>query len=193
MSRVQDFGPAPLDEPNAYPGMWPTGAVMVDQDEVVPILSPLPALMSEQGRTAVMAYGANACPAQLARKELPGQVVLTPTVLRNHLVVYADHVTAYGAVPATVVRWPGASCSVFVLWLTPAQHLALDVTEGGRCDRVLLPTDHGLVVAYRARTGFTASAMRQPIRLAAVSCSGQGLPPAMSQAELGLHRRAMAG
>ncbi|CAN5443423.1 hypothetical protein BH23ACT9_BH23ACT9_40190 [soil metagenome] len=191
MSRVQDFGPAPLDEPDAYPGTWPTGPVIIDGDRVLPLAEDADPAAGD--RTPIVAYGSNACPAQIARKALPGPVLLTPAILRNHIVVYAGHVTLYGAVPATVARWPGASTEVFLAWLTPQQHLVIDGSEGGNYDRVLLPTADGLVVGYRGRTGFTMAGRRLPVRVAGVHSEGRSLPAEMTQVQVRLHRRAMAG
>lgn len=191
MSRVQDFGPAPLDEPDAYPGAWPTGAVVVDGAAVVPLGDVVGAILAD--RTPVVAFGADACPAHLARDGVNGPVVLTPTVLRNHLVVYARHLTDYGAVPATVARWPGASSHVFLAWLTPGQVAGIRRSAAGDHDRVMLPTSDGLVAAHRSRTGYTLTARRLPVRVAGILCNGPSLPPAMTQIEVRLLRRAVAG
>ncbi len=175
---IADYGPAPLDVPEVYPGLWPAGAVMVQGTKVTPV--PLPA--DTTGLTPILAIGSNACPAQLHRKAM-GSVLLTPTVLRNHLVVYAAHVTSYGAVPATVLRWPGASSDVFISWLADDQHLRMDTSEGGNYDRVMLPTSAGLVPGYRAHTGLFCCEGR-PVRLAAVRAEGDGLPLALTQTEV---------
>ncbi len=179
MRHIEDYGPAPLDVPEVYPGLWPRGAVTVVGVEVTPV--PLPT--DTTGRSPVIALGSNANPAQLHRKRIGGVVLLTPTVLHNHLVVYAGHVTRYGAVPATVVRWPGARCEVFLSWLTPDQHRTMDDSEDGNYDRVMLPTDDGLRPGYRASTG-TFRQAGQVVRLASVRARGPGLPPAMDQSQV---------
>lgn len=192
VSRVQDFGPAPLDEPDAYPGVWPSGPVVVDGAAVVPLGDVAGAML--QGRIPFVAYGADACPAHIARTALHGPIVLTPTVLRNHLVVYAGHLNAYGALPATVARWPGASTQVFIAWLTEQQQDRTHRSDVSQADdRIMLPTSDGLVAAHRPRTGFTLASRKLPVRVAGISCEGQSLPPAMTQAEVRLHRRAVAG
>lgn len=179
MRHISDYGPAPLDDPGVYPGTWPVGAVLVTGADVTPV----PRRADTSGRTPVLAVGSNACPAQLHRKRLDGPVLLTPTVLRNHLVVHAGHVTSYGAVPATVVRWPGAACEVFLSWLTPAQHIQMDTSEDGNYDRVLLPTTEGMVPGYRARTGLFRH-LGRVVPLATVRSTGAGMPPAMTQLEI---------
>lgn len=191
MTRVQDYGPAPLDEPDAYPGTWPTGSVVVEGQSVTPFDASAAGLLA--GRTPIVAYGANACPAQLVRKALGGPVVLTPTTLRNHLVVYARQMSADGLLPGTVARWPGASTQVFLTWLTSHQQRLMDLSEGGAHHRVMLPTTDGLVAAYRSRTGFTLVGRRLPVRVAGIVSRGRSLPPAMTQSQVLVHRRAAAG
>lgn len=178
--RVTDYEPAPIDQPMAYPGLWPTGPVMVAGDDVLPVGVDAPT----GDRVPILAVGSNACPAQIRRKALGGSVLLTPAVLRNHLVVYAGHQTTYGAVPATVIRWPGARCEVFLTWLTPLQHTAMDLTEGGNYHRVMLPTENGMVVGYRATTSLTRDTDGQPIRVAGIQAHGRGLPTALTQAQV---------
>ncbi len=57
----------------------------------------------------------------------------------------------------------------------------------------MLPTADGLVAAYRSRTGFTLIGRRLPVRVAGISCQGQALPPAMTQAQVRMHRHAATG
>ncbi|CAN5632421.1 hypothetical protein BH24ACT15_BH24ACT15_25170 [soil metagenome] len=139
-----------------------------------------------------MAVGSNACPAQLRRKELD-EVVLTPVSVHNHLVVYAGHTTSYGAVPSTITRWPGAACAVFLIWLSEQQHQALDVTEGGNYDRVLLPTDVGLMPGYRARSGLSVTPDGQPVPVDTVTISAEGLPQTMTQHQISALRLDLTG
>ena len=64
------------------------------------------------GRRPLLAYGANASPAVLARKLAPLSEVPLP-VLRAELtdfdVVYSAHIAANGAVPSTLQRSPAPS------------------------------------------------------------------------------------
>lgn len=84
------------------------------------------------GRTPLLAYGANASPAVLARKlaELPP----TPLpVLRAELddfdVVYSAHISPYGAVPSTLQRSPGTTVPVFLAYPNVEQLEQLSTTE----------------------------------------------------------------
>jgi len=87
----------------------------------------------------VLAYGANASPEALERK-LPGaRVAALAGRLRGWRVVHSAHVSPYGAVPATLVREPGAEVDVHVLLLEESR-ARLDASEPNyRC-----VTLHGL-------------------------------------------------
>ncbi|MEE8602344.1 hypothetical protein [Euzebya tangerina] len=178
-----DFGPAPLDAPAVYPGRWPGGPVEVTHDQVVPLRRPLDPLQ-KMGRTPVLAIGSNACPAQLQRKSLGDLVYLTPVTIRNHVIVYAGHLTRYGAVPATPMRWAGARSEVFIAWLTQGQQITMDQSENGNYQPVLIPTEAGPMAAYRAVTGILQDDAGHAIRLASVTTHGPNLPRAMTQAEV---------
>jgi hypothetical protein len=193
MAAVVDFGPPPLGDPTVYPGAWPTVPVHLDGQDVHPLPVETAALLGISGRTALLAFDHLACPAHLATLALPGPVLLTPTSLRNHLVVHSATVTPSGVVRATIARWPGATSQAVLLWLTAEQHRLIDEVEGAQADRVVLPTADGLVAAYRPRAGFTTSGHRLPVPVAGVACTGPGLPPAMTQAEVRRHREALAG
>lgn len=83
------------------------------------------------GRTPLVAYGSNAAPGTLARK-LRGDADPLPLVraeLAGFDVVYSAHVSAYGAVPATLRRSPATVVSVFVAFPTSGQLRALSATE----------------------------------------------------------------
>ncbi len=76
----------------------------------------------------LLAYGANASPEALERK-LPGaRVAALAARLHGWAVVHSAHVSPYGAVPATLVRDPGAEADVHVL-LVEEGRARLDATE----------------------------------------------------------------
>lgn len=177
--RVQDYEPAPLDDPTAYPGQWPAGPVVLEGDRVIPV----PATAATAGRAPMLAIGSNACPAQLRRKGLRGPILLLPTVLRNHLVVYAGHVTTYGSVPATLVRWPDARAMVFSIWLNPRQRAQLDASEGGNYEPVTVHTSAGQMPAYRAHTGVLRTLDDRPVPLASIIADAPAMPRALAQDE----------
>ena len=114
-------------------------------------------------------------------------------MLRNHVVVYAGHTTRYGAVPATVLRWPGAHSCVFITWLTDTQQIQMDLSENTNYERVSLPTDEGVIPGYRALTGIFRGPGKKPVRLASVRTTGPALPPAMTQTELWSTRTSAVG
>ena len=84
------------------------------------------------GRRPLLAYGANASPAVLARRlaDLP-QVPLP--VLRAELadfdVVYSAHIAPFGAVPSTLQRSPGTTAPVYIAYPTAEQEDLLTATE----------------------------------------------------------------
>src|SRR5688500_942665 len=95
---------------------------------------PLPA-----GRP-LLAYGANASPERLASKLGPdARVAALAGVLRGWAIVHSNHVSPYGAVPATLVPEEGGVAAVHVLLLDdPAP---LDVTEPNYHRRTLTGLD----------------------------------------------------
>ena len=102
----------------AYPFGQATGSFYVGLHPDEPLPSGAP----------VLAYGANASPERLERK-LPGtRVAALAGTLRDFAVVHSAHVSPYGAVPATLVRSPGAREDVHVLLVGDA-HARLDATE----------------------------------------------------------------
>jgi hypothetical protein len=84
------------------------------------------------GRTPLLAYGANAAPSALARKLAPLPGVAMP-VLRAELagfdVVYSAHVSPYGAIPGTLQRSTGALAPVSVVYPSEEQLALLSATE----------------------------------------------------------------
>jgi len=85
-------------------------------------------------RTAVLAYGSNGAPFQLARKfsDLPGTVIpILSAELANYDVVYSSHFTHYGSIPATIASSPGTTLKTSVAYLTPRQLSVLHGTELG--------------------------------------------------------------
>jgi hypothetical protein len=83
-------------------------------------------------REPLLAYGANAAPAALARKLAPLPDVPLPVIrgeLRGFDVVYSAHVSPYGAVPATLHESPGTAAPVYVLLPTAEQRAPLAASE----------------------------------------------------------------
>lgn len=84
------------------------------------------------GRTAVLAYGANASPQVLARKLAALPRVPLPLIyaeLAGFDVVYSAHISPYGAVPSTLQRSPGTTVPVHVAYPTAEQLELLSRTE----------------------------------------------------------------
>lgn len=138
-----------LDRAFGYPYARPVGDFRFDTETGT--VDPLRHL-DGAGRLPVLAVGSNAAPEQLARKFAPGDGVGTIPVtiarLVGHDVVFAAHLTGYGACPATFVGCEQVVAHVHVTWLTRAQLERMDVTEGV----------HGSAPVYR-RVELAASAV----------------------------------
>jgi len=145
------------------------------------------------GRTALLAYGANAAPEALDRKlatlpDRPLPVLLAE--LRGFDVVYSAHVSPYGAVPATLVSSAATRVRVHVAFPDAEQLPLLSATEpnyglaplaGGECAAEGI----GALVepaAFESRHG-PLHLDGRPVALAAVPASGRALR-AMSEPEV---------
>jgi hypothetical protein len=125
------------------------------------------------GRTPLIAYGANAAPAALARKlaALPGlEMPVMQSELEGFDVAYSAHISPYGAVPATLVESPGTVAPVFLAYPTPEQRALLTASEPNY-DLVEVA---GLA-AYRSKHGCLELDGAQ-VALAAVGSAGRTLP-----------------
>jgi hypothetical protein len=92
----------------------------------------LPEEPNLDGRSPLLAYGANAAPEALARKLAPLPGVELPVMraqLQGFDVVYSAHVSPYGAVPATLQESPGTTAPVFVIHPTAEQRQLLTASE----------------------------------------------------------------
>lgn len=89
---------------------------------------------STAGRTPVLAVGSNRAPDQLTRKYQGrgcGPIPVQHARLRDFDIVYAAHLTRYGAVPAMLQHAPGTTVELAVTWLDAAQLEVMHATEGG--------------------------------------------------------------
>lgn len=137
----------------AYPFAFPDHSLLFEGGLARPLddLAPFVA-----GRTAVLAVGSNQSPEQLARKyaHLPGTVIpLTRVWLDDFDVVYATHVTRYGAIPGNLHPAPGARVRLSITWLDDDQLRVMHATEiagenyvFARLDRVRLTVDGGMTL-----------------------------------------------
>ncbi len=95
-------------------------------------VSPFDPALAE-GRTPVLAVGSNQSPQQLARKygaDSEHAIPVQRATLRDFDVVYASHISRYGAVPAMLQRAPGVAVTLFVTWLDDRQLDVMHATEG---------------------------------------------------------------
>jgi hypothetical protein len=106
--------------------MWQAG-----QPDAMAVTAFDPALA--EGRTPVLAVGSNQSPLQLARKyggDGDHAIPVQRATLRDFDVVYASHISTYGAVPAMLQRAPGVAVTLFVTWLDEPQLDIMHATEG---------------------------------------------------------------
>ncbi len=106
------------------------------------------------GRRPVLAHGSNRAPGQLLRKfGTAAEIPVTYAWLAGFDVVYAAHVTRYGAVSSTLQRAPGCRVRVALTWLNEAQLARMHETEGaasypfGRLEGVTLEPEEGPAAA----------------------------------------------
>lgn len=117
-----------------------------------------------EGRTGVLAVGSNQSPLQLARKYGADSAHVIPVqqaAIVDFDVVYAAHISRYGAVPAMLQRASGVEVTLYVTWLDEAQLEIMHATEGNyhfaEIDDVTLRmdggTEHRSIHLYVARLG----------------------------------------
>ncbi len=117
-----------LRRASAYPYEIPGGS-FVQLGERTIDLTEIPDLT---GRRPLLAYGSNAAPEALARKlaaEPDTPLPLIRAELADFDAVYSDHLSPYGAVPATLHPSPGTALTVFVAHPTEAQRRLLSASE----------------------------------------------------------------
>jgi len=151
-------------------------------------------------RTPLLAYGSNAAPEVLARK-LAAAADPVPVIaagLSDFDVVYSAHISAYGAVPATVQRSPGTEVSVFVAHLTVEQLRLVSETEpnyelrsipgtGLRCGEAGVPSE---LAVYVSRHGCLA--VGGEVALASIEATGRRFETMSEPQVLELVRRELA-
>ena len=85
------------------------------------------------GRLPVLAIGSNRAPEQLRRKyvDMPDAEIAVERIrLDGFDVVYAAHLSGYGAIAATLLAMPGTSVEVSITWIAPALMGRMHATEG---------------------------------------------------------------
>ena len=127
--------------------------------------------VERDGRHVLLAYGSNGAPEVLRRKlgDDTRLEVLAGT-LHGFDAVYSSHVSAYGAIPATLHPSPGAAVAVFALLVDDAQLVALVESEFNYSVQRLtgLTFDHGeSAIAFVSRHG-ALGITGEPVPLAAM-------------------------
>ena len=136
-----------------------------------------------EGRTPVLAVGSNQSPQQLARKYGVGSDHAIPVqrgTVRDFDVVYAAHISSYGAVPSMLQHAPGVDVTLFVTWLDEEQLDHMHTTEGNyhfaEIENIHIDFDEGTtresIYLYVARLGHFVHE-GDPVSLAAVPARGR--------------------
>jgi hypothetical protein len=177
----------------AYPYAVPGQSYLFDNEAPGPL--PLPDDIDYGNRTPVLAIGSNRSPYQLARKyarerSRHHRIPVTRAWLADHDVVFATHMSGYGAIPANLAFVPGMRVRLAVTWLDPEELETMHATEikghnpnycYARLDKIRLDLDQpgpaGLrrlesVTAYVSPYGFMAHE-GQPLGLAAIEAEGR--------------------
>ncbi|MDX1709564.1 MAG: hypothetical protein R3316_00325 [Rhodovibrionaceae bacterium] len=175
-----------------YPYEAPAESYLFRDGRVLPI-----ARADFDERVPVIAHGSNRAPEQLHRKygHLPGEGSEIPVTfgwLKDYDVVYASHVTRYGAVASTLHHMTGCRVRVAVNWLNAAQLERMHETEGvhyayGALKDIEFEMEAGpdgkvpQAWLYLARFG-TLAKDGEPVGLAALEADGRS-HPALAQKE----------
>lgn len=120
----------PLERATTYPYLIPDASYLFERGGWRP--AEIDARMTG-GRTPVLACGSNRSPEQLARKFADFDDAIIPVQrawLEDFDVVYAAHITAYGAIAAKLQHVPGTRVEVSVTWLSDDQMARMHATEG---------------------------------------------------------------
>jgi hypothetical protein len=171
-----------LRRANEYPYAIPDHS-FVQLGERTTALTEVPDLA---GRRPLLAYGSNAAPEALVRKLAAEPDVPLPLIraeLEDFDVVYSDHLSPYGAVPATLHPSPGTSVMTFVAYPTDRQRQRLATTEpnyeerrlASVCCRLELGGPLRELDAFLSRHGFLPFD-GSPVALTAVVARGRMFP-----------------
>ena len=149
--NVSNFGPAPRKNGLFYPGKRPSHSYVMTKDSVTNIHPVLPInttmIPTNQGtlslkeflnlydqdidnRYCVLGYGSNACPAQLYDKFKDTILLVLRGTITNYDIVYANAITKYGSIPATIIDSPGTIVEVWATILDEEQLCIMDDSEG---------------------------------------------------------------
>lgn len=158
------------------------------------------------GRTPVLAFGSNRAPERLHQKFAhlgDHRIPVEAARLTDFDVVYAAHITSYGAVPAMLQRVPGVTVNIAITWLDAAQLTIMHDSEMSaanyvyaRLDGVSLElstgggADHAF--CYVGTRGHLVSEDGGTIPLLAVQASGRQHPAAATGEVLELIRARVA-
>lgn len=144
--RIEDYAPAPADDFICYPGQLPEGSFvyfesgLLELSEQSPLQDATATLHRLNStpldeRIAVLAHGTNANPAQIAKKmanlDSDRTVPFLLGDVKELTPIYAGHIAAYGAIPATLDAVAGEQNKIFLAFFTQPQLKAIVNSEHG--------------------------------------------------------------
>lgn len=97
------------------------------------------------GRSPVLAFGSNRAPERLHQKFAhlgDHRIPVEAARLADFDVVYAAHITSYGAVPAMLQRAPGVTVEIAITWLDDAQLTIMHDSEMSAANYVYARLDN---------------------------------------------------
>ena len=210
--KIEDFGPAPRDDPLTYPGKRPDSSFLFCTDYMAEIKAErcleeskvgvftLEEILGQKGATPlkdrfmVVGYGSNANPAQLQSK-FKGTRSVFPVIrgeLKNYDIVYMNRFAKYGAIPATLTKSENTTVEIWASFLDKAQLEIMDESEGrGKMyELVQLPLvvtlengENFAPVYTYASMGWILGNDGEPVRLAGIK-SAQEKFTAMTQTQV---------
>lgn len=200
MTLLEEYGPAPRDDPLSYPGKHPAASFMFCNDRIVDIVTHAGRLIERSsvgasrlgdisGLRMIAGFGSNPNPTQLQSKfaGIDAEVPILHGTMPDHDVVYASHFASYGALPATLCRSEGTNVSAWVTLLTEEQLIRMDGSEsrGVNYDLCEMQTEitldngeaFGPVYAYLGKAGVLCLDGR-PCRLSGIEAENARHPAA---------------
>ena len=149
--NVTEFGPAPRNNGLSYPGKRPKQSYILYKDSVQLINPTYPIQYTKidtvheiftiqeflemhnrniNNMYCVIGYGSNVCPAQLYDKFKDTIMLILRGTICNYDIVYANTISRYGSIPATIIDSPGTSVQVWANILDDNQLDIMDESEG---------------------------------------------------------------
>lgn len=171
--HIENFSPAPIQKPIAYPGKRPQISFVFEKEFITPIQikggkkieesliqknedrkTTLEKYLEQsetnnlKDRYMVIGYGSNVNPAQLQIKfkNIEGIIPVLKGQLKDYDVAFAAFSSPYGAIPATIEQSKGTTVEVWANFLDEKQMELMDKTEGRENNYWLVKIDTEIIL-----------------------------------------------